>query len=39
MIDLLVMALPFLALFVVLGLIADWWDGRERRDARRRNHR
>jgi hypothetical protein len=27
----------FLVLLVVLGLIADWIDGDERRDSRRRN--
>jgi hypothetical protein len=28
----------FLLLLATLAGIADWWDGRERRDARQRNH-
>lgn len=28
----------FLAVLAVLAAVADWWDGRETRDARRRNH-
>ena len=26
-------------LLVVMGVMADWWDGHERRDAERRNRR
>ena len=38
MIDLLVLMVPFLFVLVLMGAAADWWDGRERRDARKRNH-
>lgn len=29
----------FVGLLAVLGMVADWWDRREQRDARRRNRR
>lgn len=29
--------LAFLALLTILAAVADWWNGRERRDSRRRN--
>lgn len=28
----------FIALLFSLAALADWWDARERREARRRNH-
>jgi hypothetical protein len=27
----------FLAVLALMGLLAEWWDGRERRAARKRN--
>jgi hypothetical protein len=35
----LLMVVAFILLLAALGAVGDWWDGRERRDATRRNPR